>query len=141
MNLAEILEEQADEIVGVRTLRVARDLQALPGADIGEKFAPQFLHFLAQPFHFGRSLWRGREAAQLLHVALERGDGALALPFLLARALCAGIGSQGFVFFPFLLVRLREFGGLGGRFQRFFAFPPAAKPLPKFFSLRHRTAH
>ena len=86
MNLAEIFEEEPDEIVGVRPLRVPRELDALPGIQMRIKLALQFINFAANALDFARRLiGRICEAAQLDDVPLERIDRVLPLLFRFLR--------------------------------------------------------
>ena len=66
VNLAEIFKQQTDEIVGVGALRVPRELEPLPGADVGEKFAPQLFHFVAEALDFGSTLFRWARGGPIL---------------------------------------------------------------------------
>ena len=60
VDFEEIFEQNADVIVGVRALRVTRQKQTLPGAEIGVEIALEFVHFLADSFDLDRLFAGGR---------------------------------------------------------------------------------
>ena len=76
VNLAEIFEKQADEIVRVGPLRMARELHALPGLQMRVEFLLQLVHFAANALDFTAPSAVGRigKLAELRHVAFERID-------------------------------------------------------------------
>ena len=71
VELHKIREQQANEIQGVGTLCVPRDLRALPGTEVIVKLASQLGHLLTQPLQLGIRAAGPGKLAQLFNVALE----------------------------------------------------------------------
>src|ERR1700733_2462544 len=80
VQFGKIGEKQADEIERVRPLRMARQLRALPGAQMRIEFAAQFGDLLAKLFEVAVLGTVSRQMAQTLHFAFELLE--LAAPFL-----------------------------------------------------------
>jgi hypothetical protein len=134
MNFAEIFEEKADEIVGVRALRVARELHSLPGIQMRVKFVFQFVNFAANALNVAGGLIGGiGETAKLDYVPFERINRLLTLLLgsLWIRNFCCGGDRLG---------RLHSISGAGGRsglkLPLLGEFSPPTKPFPREFTAR-----
>ena len=93
VDFGEIVEEQADEIVGVGALGMAGEQEALPGAEMSVEIALELVHFPADAFDFAGLVAAGRrKQAEFGHVALERVN----YPLLLFILFAAGAGWQFF---------------------------------------------
>src|SRR5260370_2857219 len=103
----EICEQQINKIQRIRTLLVTRNLRALPGPQVGVKFAAQFRNLLADAFEFRVGVGVAGEVAQFLDIFFETLNLFLAINFLLALDFFLAVGlfrkgggrSAGFVFF------------------------------------------
>src|ERR1700722_18336764 len=72
VNLAEIVEQKADKIVGVRALRMPREQQALPRTKVGVKILFQLGDFATKTFQIGGCGSRGiHKPGEPRHIAFE----------------------------------------------------------------------
>jgi hypothetical protein len=79
VQLDKIGDHQADPIKRIGALWVAGNLGALPGAEMKVKLAAEFKHFLFQALDFSFIFFGGGKAAEILNVALQALDLALAV--------------------------------------------------------------
>ena len=79
VQLDKVGEKHADVIERVRTLRVPRNLGALPGPEVAVKFPAQLGHLLTNSFELCVGFFVAGELAQFLNVFFEALDLALAL--------------------------------------------------------------
>src|SRR5262249_25938549 len=77
-----IREEQPRKIQRVRPLRMARNLGALPGAEMSVELALEFAHLLAQTLQLFFRRRRRRDPAQIFDFALKLSQFPLSLPLV-----------------------------------------------------------
>ena len=85
MDFGEVVEQEADEIVGVGTLGMAGEQEALPGAEMSVEVALELVHFATDAFDFaGLVATGGGKEAEFGDVAFEGVNYALFLLVLFA---------------------------------------------------------
>src|SRR5580704_6924066 len=79
MQLDEVGKQQSNESLGIRPLRMPRDLRALPGAQVSVEFVTQFGNLLSDAFEFRFGQRAVCKVTQLLDIFFQAVDLALPL--------------------------------------------------------------